>query len=113
MTRISVTRGGQSTSPIVWVSMTPWTSAPITVHVTVPGGNGLGVTFSKGSDNAVTTVTGRCPWTTAGQQAFDALPGSKVTVTNGIDSRTGTVTSVTPTEQSPAWISFTMSVTED
>ena len=113
MTRISVTRGGQSTSPIVWVSMTPWTSAPITVHVTVPGGNGLGVTFSKGSDNAVTTVTGRCPWTTAGQQAFDALPGSKVTIANGIDSHTGTVTSVTPTEQSPAWISFTMSVTED
>ena len=65
------------------------------------------------SFNAVTTVTGRCPWTTVGQQAFDALPGSKVTISNGVDSRTGTVTSVTPTEQSPAWIAFSMSVTED
>ena len=112
MARITVTRGGQSTSPIVWVSMAPWTNAPITVHVTVPGGVGIGKTFPKGSDNAVTTVTGRCPWTTSGQQAYDALPGSTVTIANGVDTRTGIVTSVTPTEQSPAWIAFSMSVTE-
>ena len=113
MARISVTRDGQSTSPIIWVSMTPWTRAPITTHVTVPGGDGLGKTFSKGSDNAVTTITGRVPWTSAGQTAYDALPGAEVEVANGVDTRTGIVTSVTPSEQSPAWIYFTMSVTEE
>lgn len=113
MTVITVTRGSASTSPIVWISMTPWTQAPIYTHVTIPGGRGLGVTFPQGADNATTTVTGRCPWTTAGQAAYDALPGSSVTIGNGVDTRTGTVTSVTAQEQSPAWIYFTMSVMED
>lgn len=113
MVRISVTRSGSSTSPIIWVSMTPWTRAPITTHVTVPGGRGLGANFARGSDNATTTLTARCPWTSAGQAAFEALAGSRVTISNGIDTRTGLVTSITPQEQSSAWIHFTMSVMED
>lgn len=112
MTRITVTRGGASTRPILWVSMTPWTRAPITRHVSVSGGVGLGMTFRKGADNAVTTITGRVPWTATGQEAFDALSDAEVTVSNGVDVRTGIVTAVTPSEQSRAWISFTMSVRE-
>ena len=112
MARITVTLNGASTSPIIWVSMTPWTHAPMTSHVSVPGGVGEGVTFPKGADNAVTTITGRCPWTSAGQQMYDSLPGARITVSNGVDTRTGIVTQVTPNEQSPAWIYFTLSVTE-
>lgn len=110
---ISVTRGGASTSPIIWVSMTPWSNSPITTHISIPGDRGIGVTFPKGSDNAVATLRARCPWTSAGQQAFEALAGSEVTVSNGIDSRTGIVTGITVQEQSPAWIYFTMTVTEE
>lgn len=110
---ITVTRSGQSTAPIVWVSMTPWVPAPITTHVPVPGGRGKGVNFPKGCDNAVTTVKGRCPWTEQGQAAFEALSGSRVAISNGIDIRTGLVTALTAQEQSSAWIYFTMSVTED
>lgn len=110
---ITVTRSGQSTAPIVWVSMTPWVPSPITTHVSIPGGRGAGVNFAKGCDNAVTTVKGRCPWTSQGQTAFEALSGSRVTIANGVDIRTGLVTALTVQEQSPAWIYFTMSVTED
>lgn len=113
MSRITVTRSGVSTSPIVWVSMTPWSRAPITTHITIPGGDGIGRNYSKGRDNATTTLTGRCPWTTAGEQAYEALPGARVTVSNGNASRTGLVTSITPQDQSPAWIYFTMTVMED
>lgn len=114
MSRITVTaEEGITLSGIVWTDMTPWTSAPITTHIVVPGGRGAGKTFRHGRDNAVTTLSGRVPWTSAGQQAFDALGDARITVSNGIDTRTGIVTSVTVTGTGGgAWITFSISVTE-
>lgn len=113
MARITVTSDELDLSGVVWTSMTPWVSAPITTHVTVPGAKGMGVTFRQGRDNAVTTLSARVPWTSAGQQVFDLLPDVTLTVSNGIDTRTGVVTSVAVTGVGGgAWITFTISVTE-
>ena len=108
MSRISVTVNGSSTSPIVWTSMTPWVSSAMQQHVTVPGGDGLGVTFRKGRDNAVTTLQGRVLWTSAGQSMLKAISGAMLTV----DTRTGIAGSPTISGDSTAWIRFSISVTE-
>lgn len=112
MSRISVTVNGSSTSPIVWTSMTPWVSSAMQQHVTVPGGDGLGVTFRKGRDNAVTTLQGRVLWTSAGQSMLKAISGAMLTVSNGIDTHTGIAGSPTISGDSTAWIRFSISVTE-
>lgn len=113
MSLITVLCNGQTTSPIIWTSMTPWTNSAITTHITIPGGHGDGVNFSKGTDNAVTTLKGRVRWTTEGQQAFNRLASSRLTISNGIDTRTGLAGSPAVTDDNPAWIFFTISVTED
>lgn len=113
MARITVTATGVDLSSVFWTDMTPWVSAPITTHITVPGAKGAGVTFRQGRDNAVTTLTGRVQWTAKGQQVFDVLPDVEVTVSNGIDTRKGIVTNVAVTGTGGgAWIMFNMSVTE-
>lgn len=105
--------GDPDLSSIRWTDMTPWSSSPITVHITIPGGNGLGKTYSKGRDNAVTTLTGRIKWTEQGEKTFDALGGRELTVSTGISERTGLCTAVTVTgTDGGAWISFTISLTE-
>lgn len=113
MSRISVT-SDTTLNLIKWTDMTPWVSAPMTRHIAVAGGRGLGKTFSLGTDNAVTTLHGRVVWSPQGQAQFDSLAGSRVTVSNGIDTRSGIVTSVTVTGTGGgAWIVFSMSVTEE
>lgn len=103
-----------STSPIIWTRMTPWVNSAMNVHIVVPGGRGLGRTYNKGSDNATTTLTGRCPWTSAGQTMFESLAGTRLRISNGIGStRTGIAGTPVITEQNPAWIFFTISVTEE
>ena len=42
MSSITVTRGGQSTSPIIWVDRTAWVAEAISTHISIPGGRGLG-----------------------------------------------------------------------
>lgn len=113
MTRVSVTRSGASTSPIVWVSMTPWTRSAMQTHVSIPGGEGIGVTFTQGSDNATCTLQGRVPWTTRGQAQYEALPNTRLTISNGIDVRTGIAGTPVPQDGNPAWIFFSLSVTEE
>ena len=106
--------GDPDISVIKWSDMTPWSASPITVHITIPGGNGLGKTYLKGRDNAVTTLTGRVRWTPEGEKAFDALAGRRLKVLSGVSARTGTCTAVTVTgTNGGAWIAFTCSITED
>lgn len=110
---ITVTNSSGSTSEIVWTRMTPWTPAAIQTHVQIPGGEGDGVTFRKGTDNATTTLTGRVPWTSAGEQQYEALSNAKLTISNGISTRTGIAGTPVPTQsEAPAWIHFTLTVTE-
>lgn len=100
-------------SSIRWTDMTPWCASPITVHITIPGGSGLGKTYSKGRDNAVTTLTGRIKWTAEGESIFDSLGGRELTVSDGLTERTGMCTAVTVTgTEGGAWIGFTISLTE-
>lgn len=113
MTRVTVTRSGSSTSPIVWVSMTPWTKSAMQTHVAIPGGDGIGVTFKRGRDNATCTLQGRVPWTTRGQAQYDALANATLTISNGIDTRTGIAGTPVPSDGNPAWIFFSISVTEE
>ena len=69
-----------------WLSITPWIGARFQVHVSVPGGDGLGRTFDRGSDNRVATITGLVQWNHAGEAVLDAIGGSTVTVDNGAGS---------------------------
>lgn len=105
--------GDPALTSIKWTDMTPWNASPITTHITIPGGSGLGKTYSKGCDSAVTTLTGRIKWTADGEKVFDALGGRELTVSTGISERTGMCTAVTVTGTGGgAWIVFTISLTE-
>lgn len=109
---VTVTLNSQEV-PARWSSCTPWQSNPQTVHVAVAGTRNGGVTFSKGSSSAVATLTGRMLWTAANQTVLDNLPGATVSVNNGLETRTGVVTGLTVREGTPAWIFFSITVTED
>lgn len=114
MSSITVTRGGQSTSPIIWVDRTAWVAEAISTHISIPGGRGLGRNYSKGCDNAVCTLQGRVLDNAAGREAFEALAGSRLTISDGVQTRTGLAGTPTVTDSSNrAWISFSISVTED
>lgn len=111
---IVVTKGGQSTSPIIWTRKTAWTKAAMTTHVSIPGGDGDGVNFAKGRDNAVCTLSGRVPDTAAGRAMYESLGASRLTINDGIQTRTGLAGSPTETDSdNRCWIFFTISVTED
>ena len=111
---ITVTNEGGSTSEIIWIKMTPWTTSAIQTHVQIPGGDGDGITFRKGTDNATTTLTGRVPWTALGEQQYEALTGARLTINSGVSTRTGIAgTAVASQSEAPAWIYFTLSVTEE
>lgn len=110
---ITVTNPGHSTSEIIWVRMTPWTRAAIQTHVQIPGGDGEGVTFRKGSDNATSTLTGRVPWTEEGEAQYEALVGARLTIDNGLSTRTAIAGTPVPSQSEvPAWIHFTLTVRE-
>ena len=113
MTYIEVTKGGDSTSPIVWVRMTPWTPSAMVKHVAIPGASGGGYNFPQGTDNCTTTLTGRVPWTAAGEAMFESIAGTRLTIDNGVSVRTGLSGTPTVTEANAAWIFFTLPVTED
>lgn len=114
MSGISVTRNGASTSPIIWVDKTAWVGEAITTHVTIPGGRGLGVTFPQGTDNAVCTLQGRVLDTEAGRDALEALASSRLTIDDGVQTRTGIAGTPTVTESgNRSWIFFSVTVTED
>lgn len=105
MTRLTVTKGGSSTSPAIWVDWTPWCMSTISTHVTVPGGLGLGKTFARGADNAVCTLRGRIPMTSAGRTMVDSLASGQLTVADGIETRTGQITGITMQETAGgAWM---------
>ena len=112
MTKIAVTMEGASTSPVIWVSMTPWVGSSIEQHVTVPGARGAGVTFRRGRDNAVATLQGRVPWTYDGESMLDSLIGAKLTIDNGVSVRTGIAGTPTVSGDSTAWIRFSLTVRE-
>lgn len=112
MSVVRVTSASGSTSMIIWTSMTPWTNSAMQTHVSIPGGDGIGVTFKQGVDNATTTLQGRIPWTAAGQAQYDALANATLTISNGIDTRTGIAGTPVPQDGNPAWIFFSLSVTE-
>lgn len=111
---ITVTRNGSSTSPIVWVDKTSWVGEAITTHITIPGGRGLGVTFPQGTDNAVCTLQGRVLDTVAGRTALEAIASSRLTINDGVQTRSGIAGTPTVQESSNrSWIFFSVTVTED
>ncbi len=111
---ISVSKNGLSTSPIIWTDKTAWVGEAITTHVTIPGGRGLGVTFPQGTDNAVCTLQGRVLDTAAGRDALESLASSRLTVNDGVQTRSGVAGTPTVQESSNrSWIFFSITVTED
>lgn len=114
MSAISVTRDGSSTSPIIWVDKTAWVGEAFTTHVSIPGGRGLGVTFPQGVDNAVCTLQGRVLDTVAGRNALEALACSRLTIDDGVQTRSGIAGTPTVSESSNrSWIFFSITVTEE
>lgn len=110
MSLITVTIDGESTAPIIWVRMTPWTPSAIQTHIEIPGGSELGVTFPKGTDNATTTLQGRVPWNAEGEAMYLRLPNARLTVDNGISVREGIAGTPVAQDGNLGWIYFSLSV---
>lgn len=109
---ITVTPGDDSTdlSAIIWQSMTPWLYTSQQTYVQIPGGDGLGVTYLRGRDNAVTTLTGICP--RASQEAVRSLAGLSVTVSDGVTEKSGIcgTPSISGQTYLMAWVQFSVTV---
>lgn len=102
-----------SDARVRWLSITPWNGASFKVHVSIPGGVGLGKEYRRGKDNRVATLQGIVFWNDAGQSFLDWLGGEMpVKVNNGISEVKCMTDSAQITEYGGAWIKFTVTLTE-
>lgn len=97
-----------------WLTITPWVGSRFQTHISIPGGDGLGMTYDRGSDNRVATITGITTWNAAGENALDALSGAVLKVTNGAGRSEVTAIADAPTiiDYGGAIIKFSLTLTE-
>lgn len=98
-----------------WKTITPWVGQRFQTHIPIPGGDGIGVTFDRGSDNRVATLSGLVLWNAYGEAVLDALGGALLTVDNGAGSsavrcRAGSITIL---EAKGAIVRFSLPLTEE
>lgn len=106
----------QTEAKLRWLSMTPWIGARFQTHISIPGGEGIGVTYDRGSDNRVATLTGIVSWEGDGENFLNRIGGKILTIKRyGTEEEIGVraiSSSPSVTDYQGATIRFTMTLTE-
>ncbi len=97
-----------------WLTITPWVGSRFQTHISIPGGDGLGTTYDRGSDNRVATITGITTWNEDGEDTLEALSGAVLKVANGVGRSAVTAIADAPTiiDYGGAVIKFSLTLTE-
>lgn len=97
-----------------WLTITPWVGARFQTHISIPGGNGLGVVYDRGHDNRVATITGITVWNSDGESLLDSIGGSILKVKNRTDGDEVTAMADAPSilDYGGAIIRFSVTLTE-
>ena len=113
---ITVTGLPTTSARVRWLNLTPWIGARFQTHISIPGGEGIGVTYDRGSDNRVATITGIVSWEGDGETFLNRIGGKVVNVKRyGTEDEVGInaiTSSPNVTEYQGATIRFTMTMTE-
>lgn len=109
---ISVKINGTDTQYIKWLSAPHPIAPAIQTHIQIPGGDSLGLTLARGTDNPAVVLKGIVWYSAAGAAELDSITNARLTVDNGIESYEGLAAEPSLTgASSESWMEFTVTVT--